>query len=76
MCGGCCWTGGASGGSRWRPALVGTATGRRWRTSSSPWDATHVRARLAWKMHEAIGPEALVIDDTGFLKDGDWLDPL
>ncbi|AKZ53615.1 hypothetical protein SAM23877_0566 [Streptomyces ambofaciens ATCC 23877] len=28
-------------------------------------------ARLAWRMHEAIGPEALIADDTGFLKDGD-----
>ncbi|MCF2436288.1 transposase [Streptomyces thinghirensis] len=28
-------------------------------------------ARLAWRMHEAIGPEALIVDDTGFLKDGD-----
>jgi SRSO17 transposase len=30
-----------------------------------------VRARLAWRMQEAIGAEALIIDDTGFLKDGD-----
>ncbi|GAA5022278.1 hypothetical protein GCM10023335_54070 [Streptomyces siamensis] len=33
--------------------------------TSSPWDPAHVRARLAWKMNEAIGPEALIIDDTG-----------
>nr|WP_234379814.1 transposase [Streptomyces caniscabiei] len=39
--------------------------------TSSPWDPAYVRARLAWRMHEAIGPEALIIDDTGFLKDGD-----
>ncbi|WP_417824619.1 IS701 family transposase [Streptomyces desertarenae] len=39
--------------------------------TSSPWDAAHVRARPAWRMHEAIGPEALITDDTGFLKDGD-----
>ncbi|MDQ0605320.1 SRSO17 transposase [Streptomyces canus] len=39
--------------------------------TSSPWDPAHVRARLAWRMHEAIGPEALIVDDTGFLKDGD-----
>ncbi|MER6785489.1 IS701 family transposase [Streptomyces sp. NPDC000658] len=39
--------------------------------TSSPWDPAHVRARLAWKMNEAIGAEALIIDDTGFLKDGD-----
>ncbi|WUO26231.1 transposase [Streptomyces sp. NBC_00287] len=37
----------------------------------SPWDPAHVRARLAWRMHEAIGPEALIVDNTGFLKDGD-----
>ncbi|MGW2262836.1 IS701 family transposase [Streptomyces sp. NPDC001780] len=39
--------------------------------TSSPWDPAHVRARLAWRMHEAIGPEALIVDDTGFIKDGD-----
>lgn len=39
--------------------------------TSSPWDPAHVRARLAWRMYEAIGPEALIVDDTGFLKDGD-----
>jgi SRSO17 transposase len=39
--------------------------------TSSPWDPAHVRARLAWRMHEATGPEALIVDDTGFLKDGD-----
>ncbi|WP_443061846.1 IS701 family transposase [Streptomyces sp. NBC_00490] len=39
--------------------------------TSSPWDPAHVRARLAWRMHEAISPEALIVDDTGFLKDGD-----
>ncbi|WP_079162334.1 IS701 family transposase [Streptomyces nodosus] len=38
--------------------------------TSSPWNAAHVRARLAWRMYEAIGPEALIVDDTGFLKDG------
>ncbi|WP_345623694.1 IS701 family transposase [Streptomyces ziwulingensis] len=37
----------------------------------SPWDPAHVRARLGWRMHEVINPEALIIDDTGFLKDGD-----
>ncbi|MEV4502898.1 transposase [Streptomyces klenkii] len=39
--------------------------------TSSPWDPAHARARPAWKMERAIGPTALIIDDTGFLKDGD-----
>nr|WP_275657999.1 transposase [Streptomyces sp. PgraA7] len=39
--------------------------------TSSPWDAAHVRARLAWRMEPVIKPTVLVIDDTGFLKDGD-----
>jgi SRSO17 transposase len=39
--------------------------------TSSPWDPAHVRARLAWRMQDAIGVEALIVDDTGFLKDGD-----
>lgn len=39
--------------------------------TSSPWDPAHVRARLAWRISEAIGPEALIVDETGFLKDGD-----
>ena len=38
--------------------------------TTSPWDPAHVRARLAWRMEAAIGPKALVFDDTGFLKDG------
>ncbi|MGW1008301.1 IS701 family transposase [Streptomyces sp. NPDC002520] len=38
--------------------------------TTSPWDPAHIRAKLAWRMEEAIGPEALVFDDTGFLKDG------
>ncbi|MCX4632530.1 IS701 family transposase [Streptomyces sp. NBC_01443] len=38
--------------------------------TTSPWDAAHVRARLAWKMEAAIRPSALIFDDTGFLKDG------
>ncbi|MFJ1891103.1 MULTISPECIES: transposase [unclassified Streptomyces] len=37
----------------------------------SPWDAAHVRARLAWCMRPVIKPTVLVVDDTGFLKDGD-----
>ncbi|TXS74521.1 IS701 family transposase [Streptomyces sp. sk2.1] len=39
--------------------------------TTSPWDAAHVRARLAWRMQQVIKPTALLIDDTGFLKDGD-----
>lgn len=38
--------------------------------TTSPWDPAHIRARLAWRMETAIGPKALVFDDTGFLKDG------
>ncbi|MFI8233850.1 IS701 family transposase [Streptomyces sp. NPDC085900] len=40
-------------------------------TTTSPWDAAHVRARLAWRMQQVIKPTALIVDDTGFLKDGD-----
>ncbi|WKK21357.1 IS701 family transposase [Streptomyces olivoreticuli] len=39
--------------------------------TTSPWDPAHVRARLAWRMQDAVRPAALIIDDTGFLKDGD-----
>ncbi|MGW1909162.1 IS701 family transposase, partial [Streptomyces cinnamoneus] len=39
--------------------------------TSSPWEAAHVRARLAWRMQQVIKPTALIVDDTGFLKDGD-----
>ncbi|MGW3955785.1 IS701 family transposase [Streptomyces sp. NPDC004752] len=39
--------------------------------TTSPWDVAHVRARLAWRMQQVIRPTALVVDDTGFLKDGD-----
>ncbi|MFJ6076263.1 IS701 family transposase [Streptomyces sp. NPDC093065] len=38
--------------------------------TTSPWDAAHVRARLAWRMQPVNKPTALIIDDTGFLKDG------
>jgi SRSO17 transposase len=34
--------------------------------TTSPWDAAHIRAQLAWRMEEAIGPDALVFGDTGF----------
>ncbi|MER6677494.1 transposase [Streptomyces sp. NPDC000983] len=33
--------------------------------TSSPWGPAHVRARLAWRMQDAIGTEALIVDDTG-----------
>lgn len=39
--------------------------------TTSPWNPAHVRARLAWRMQDALNPTALIIDDTGFLKDGD-----
>jgi SRSO17 transposase len=39
--------------------------------TSSPWDWARVRARLAWRMRQEIDPSVLVVDDTGFLKDGD-----
>jgi SRSO17 transposase len=39
--------------------------------TSSPWNPAHVRATLAWRMLEAIKPTALIVDDTGFFKDGD-----
>ncbi|WP_030356014.1 IS701 family transposase [Streptomyces scopuliridis] len=39
--------------------------------TTSPWDPSHIRARLAWKMEAVIRPAAVVFDDTGFLKDGD-----
>ncbi|BCW44872.1 hypothetical protein StoSoilB5_20560 [Arthrobacter sp. StoSoilB5] len=38
--------------------------------SSSPWKVEPVRRRLATLAEEAIAPEAWVIDDTGFKKDG------
>ncbi|SFY44828.1 SRSO17 transposase [Streptomyces atratus] len=38
--------------------------------TTSPWDPSHIRAKLAWKVEAAIRPTALVFDDTGFLKDG------
>lgn len=39
--------------------------------TTSPWDPAHVRARLAWRMQPVINPAVLIIDDTGFLKDGE-----
>jgi SRSO17 transposase len=38
--------------------------------SSSPWKVEPVRRRLAALAEETITPEAWVIDDTGFKKDG------
>jgi SRSO17 transposase len=38
--------------------------------SSSTWDVTGVRARLARRAVEVISPQAWVLDDTGFPKDG------
>jgi SRSO17 transposase len=38
--------------------------------TSSPWEVEPVRRRLAALAEEAIAPEAWVIDDTGFKKDG------
>lgn len=39
--------------------------------TTSPWETAHVRARLAWQMQQVITPTAFIVDDTGFLKDGD-----
>jgi len=38
--------------------------------NQSPWEWAPVRERLAKKMTEAIGPEAWIVDDTGFPKFG------
>ena len=38
--------------------------------TSSPWDPVPVRRRLAQKMAGAIDPQAWVLDDTGYLKNG------
>lgn len=38
--------------------------------STSPWKVEPVRRQIAEKAVEAIGPEAWVVDDTGFPKDG------
>jgi SRSO17 transposase len=38
--------------------------------NQSPWDSAAVRRRLAERMTAAIGPQAWVIDDTGFPKFG------
>jgi SRSO17 transposase len=38
--------------------------------SSSTWDHTEVRSRLATWAHDTIAPDAHVIDDVGFPKDG------
>jgi SRSO17 transposase len=38
--------------------------------SSSPWPVEPIRRQLARKAASVIGPEAWVVDDTGFVKDG------
>ena len=38
--------------------------------STSPWKVEPVRQKIAKKAVEAVGPEAWVVDDTGFPKDG------
>ncbi len=40
--------------------------------TNSPWDVVPVRSRLAQRMAAVIGHEAVVLDDTGFCKDGSW----
>jgi SRSO17 transposase len=40
--------------------------------NQSPWDPVPVRRRLAERMTAAIGPQAWVIDDSGFPKFGRW----
>src|SRR3954466_11451988 len=44
--------------------------GRRQFTSSSTWAGERVRERLARRAVEVIDPQAWVVDDTGFPKDG------
>lgn len=39
--------------------------------TSSPWDPAQVRARLTWRIQPVVRPTALIVNDTGFLKDGD-----
>ncbi|WP_394468226.1 IS701 family transposase [Kutzneria buriramensis] len=38
--------------------------------SASPWDPAPVRARLARRMASELKPEAVIFDDTGYLKSG------
>ncbi|MFD4118204.1 IS701 family transposase [Streptomyces niveus] len=38
--------------------------------TSSTWSVQEVRARLAWRAVRAVRPQAWVLDDTGFPKDG------
>jgi SRSO17 transposase len=40
--------------------------------TSSPWPVTAVQQRLAPRAVAVVRPEAWVVDDTGFPKDGDW----
>ncbi|WP_216917605.1 IS701 family transposase [Nocardia noduli] len=39
--------------------------------TNSPWDVDSVRKGLSRKASDLIGPDAWVVDDTGFAKDGD-----
>jgi len=38
--------------------------------ANTPWDPVPVRAQLARRMQQVIGPTGWVFDDTGFVKDG------
>lgn len=40
--------------------------------NQSPWDERVVRANLARRMTAELGPEAWIVDDTGFPKKGRW----
>ncbi|WP_369386426.1 transposase [Streptomyces sp. CG1] len=33
--------------------------------TSSPWEAAHVRAGLAWRMQQVIKPTAVIVDEHG-----------
>src|SRR3982751_3286305 len=50
--------------------LGGDHQGLQQFVTTSTWDTAAVRARLARRAVEAIGPVAWVVDDTGFPKDG------
>ncbi|MFF8785021.1 transposase [Streptomyces sp. NPDC015125] len=54
-----------------RPGEDGNRQARAHFVAAGPWDPSHIRARLVWKMEAVIRPAAVVFDDTGFLTDGD-----
>ena len=56
--------------SRWAIASVSIISSCSSSFSTSPWKVEPVRRQIAEKAVEAIGPEAWVVDDTGFPKDG------